>query len=106
MKGSDSKYQVLVVNSAKYLTLTTKKYDKRKKWQRDDPNEIKSYIPGSIIEINAKPGQHLKAGEVILILDAMKMYTRVTMPRDGIIKTILVAKGDRISKDFLMATIE
>ncbi len=99
-------YQVFVVNSAKYLTLTTKKFDRRKKWQRLDPNEIKSFIPGSIIDVFAEPGQSLKAGEVILVLDAMKMYTRVTMPHDGVIKTIEVKKGDRIPKNTLMATIE
>ena len=101
-----SNYQVFVVNSAKYLTLTTKKFDNRKKWQRLDPNEIRSFIPGSIIDVLVKPGQSLKAGEVILVLDAMKMYTRVTMPHDGVIKTIEVAKGDRIPKNTLMATIE
>ena len=103
---NSSNYQVFVVNSAKYLTLTTKKFDKRKKWQRLDPKEIRSFIPGSIIEVSAKPGQHLKAGDVILVLDAMKMYTRVTMPHDGVIKTIEVKKGDRIPKNTLMATIE
>jgi biotin carboxyl carrier protein len=105
-EDNSSNYQVFVVNSAKYLTLTTTKFDRRKKWQRLDPNEIRSFIPGSIIEVFAKPGQHLKAGEVILVLDAMKMYTRVTMPHDGVIKTIEVAKGDRIPKNTLMATIE
>lgn len=106
MKDNDSNYQVFVVNSGKYLTLTTKKFDNRKKWQRLDPNEIRSFIPGSIVDVFAKPGQSLKAGEVILVLDAMKMYTRVTMPHDGVIKTIEVAKGDRIPKNTLMATIE
>lgn len=105
MKENDPKYQVFVVNSAKYLTLTTKKFDTRKKWQKLDPNEIKSFIPGSVIEVFVTPGQHLKAGEVILTLEAMKMYTRVTMPHDGVIKTIEVAKGDKIPKNTLMATI-
>jgi len=106
MEESNSKYQVFIVNSAKYLTLTTPKFDKRKKWQKLDPKEIRSFIPGSIIEVFAKPGQRLKAGEVILTLEAMKMYTKVTMPFDGIIKSIEVSKGNRIPKDTLMATIE
>ena len=106
MKESNSNYQVFVVNSAKYLTLTTTKYDRRKKWQRLNDKEIRSFIPGSVIEVYVKPGQHLKAGEVILTLEAMKMYTRVTMPRDGVIKTLEVAKGERLPKDTLLATIE
>ena len=102
----NSKYQVFVVNSARYLTLTTTKFEKRKKWQRSDPNEIRSIIPGSVIDIFASAGQKLKAGEVILTLEAMKMYTRVEMPFDGVIKSINVEKGDRIPKDTVMVNIE
>lgn len=106
MEENNSKYQVFVVNSARYLTLTTTKFDKRKKWQRSDPKEIRSIIPGSVIEIMTSPGQEVKEGEVILTLDAMKMYTKVEMPFDGVIKSINVAKGDRIPKDTVMITIE
>jgi biotin carboxyl carrier protein len=106
MDENNLKYQVFVVNSAKYLTLTTTKFEKRKKWQKSDPKEIRSIIPGSVIEIFVKPGQKVKAGDMILTLDAMKMYTKVEMPFDGIIKDINVAKGDRIPKDIVMVTIE
>ena len=106
MEDNNSKYQDFVVNSAKYLTLTTTKFDKRKKWQKADPKEIRSIIPGSVIEILAVPGQNIKEGEVILVLDAMKMYTKVEMPFDGVIKSINVAKGDRIPKNTVLITIE
>ena len=106
MEDNNSKYKSFVVNSAKYFTLTTTKFDRRKKWQKLDPKEVRSFIPGSVIEVFVTPGQQLKAGEVILTLEAMKMYTKVTMPHDGVIKSIEVAKGDRIPKDALMATIE
>jgi len=106
MEENNSKYQVFVVNSARYLTLTTTKFDKRKKWQKSDPREVRSIIPGSVIEIFASPGQKIKEGEVILTLEAMKMYTKVEMPFDGVIKSIEVAKGDRIPKDTVMITIE
>jgi biotin carboxyl carrier protein len=106
MEDNNSKYQVFVVNSAKYMTLTTTKFDKRKKWQKADPKEIHSIIPGSVIEIFASPGQKIKEGEVILTLDAMKMYTKVQMPFDGVIKSINVSKGDRIPKNTVMINIE
>jgi len=106
MEENNSKYQDFVVNSAKYLTLTTTKFDKRKKWQKVDPKEIRSIIPGSVIEILAVPGQEIKEGEVILILDAMKMYTKVEMPFDGVIKSINVAKGNRIPKNTILITLE
>jgi biotin carboxyl carrier protein len=106
MEETNSKYQSFVVNSARYLTLTTTKFDRRKKWQRADPKNIISIIPGSIVEIFAKVGQQLKAGEVLMTLDAMKMYTKVEMPFDGVIKSINVAVGDKIAKNVVMITIE
>jgi len=106
MENINPDYQIFTVTSAKYLTLLTKKYQKRKVWQKSDPKEIRSIIPGSIIEIFAKPGQTMKAGQVILTLEAMKMYTKVEMPVDGVIKDINVKQGDRIPKDTLMVTIE
>ena len=105
MEENDSKYQAFVVNSAKYMTLTTTKFDRRQKWQKADPKEVRSIIPGSVIEIFAVPGQKIKEGEVILTLEAMKMYTKVQMPFDGI-KSIDVAKGDRIPKNTVMITLE
>jgi len=106
MEENNPKYQDFVVNSAKYLTLTTTKFDNRKKWQKSDPKEVRSIIPGSVIEIFVIPGQICKEGDVLLTLEAMKMYTKVQMPFDGIIKSINVAKGDRIPKDTIMINIE
>jgi biotin carboxyl carrier protein len=106
MEDKNPEYQIFTVNSGKYLTLLTRKFQKRKEWQRADPKEIRSFIPGSIIEIYATPGQKMKAGEEILILEAMKMYNKVEMPVDGIIKEINVKKGDRIPKNIVMVTIE
>jgi biotin carboxyl carrier protein len=106
MEENNPNYQAFFVNSAKYMTLTTTKFDKRKKWQKADPKEIRSIIPGSVIEIFASPGQKLKEGEVILTLDTMKMYTKVEMPFDGVIKSVNVTKGDRIPKNTVMVTIE
>ena len=106
MEDNNPNYQVFTVNSAKYLTLLTKKFERRKVWQRSDPKEVRSIIPGSVIEIFANVGQKMKEGQVILTLEAMKMYTKVEMPVDGVIKEINVKKGDRIPKNMLMVTIE
>ena len=106
MQNNTPDYQEFQVNSAKYLTLLTKKFVNRKVWQKSDPKEIRSFIPGSIIEVNIECGQRIKAGEVILTLDAMKMYSKVEMPFDGVIKEVHVSKGNRIPKNALMVTIE
>jgi biotin carboxyl carrier protein len=106
MEESTPKYQTFVVNSAKYKTLYTKKFEMRQKWERPNPKEIRSYIPGTIIKMCAKPGQEMKEGECLLILEAMKMENKIEMPFDGRIKEIHVEEGVKIPKDVVMVTIE
>ena len=57
-------------------------------------NILKTKIPGKIIEVLVKPGQVVKKGEELIILEAMKMENRIFSPRDGSIKEIKVKKGD------------
>ena len=72
--------QYIIVHSAKYETTYTKKYLNRKVWEEPNFNLIKSYIPGTIIDILIKEGQVLKGGDSIIVLEAMKMYNDVQMP--------------------------
>ena len=66
MEENKPKYEVFVVNTAQYYTLHTKKYGMRKKWQPADPNEIRSFIPGTILEVFVTPGQEVAAGENLI----------------------------------------
>ena len=86
--------------------MLTKKFKNRKVWEAPNPNNIISYIPGTIIELNVKPGQKVKQGELLLRLEAMKMQNRIDMPFDGIIKSVNVNVGVKIPKNFLMIEIE
>lgn len=106
MEENKPNYQTFVVTSARYLTLLTKKYERRKKWQSVDPNEIRSFIPGTILDVYVQPGQEVKEGEPLLLLDAMKMHTKIEMPVDGKIKEVFIKKGDRVPKDLVMIVIE
>jgi biotin carboxyl carrier protein len=106
MEESTPKYQTFVVNSAKYKTLYTTKFEMRKKWERPNPNEIRSYIPGTILKLMVKPGQEVKEGECLLILEAMKMENKIEMPFDGKVKEIHVEEGVKIPKDVIMVTVE
>ncbi|MBN2742289.1 biotin-dependent enzyme [Breznakibacter xylanolyticus] len=95
-----------VVTARKYKTTLTKKFINRTVYVAPNPDEIKSYIPGTVISIKVKVGQKVKAGETIMIQEAMKMMNQIKMPRDGAIKEILVAEGQRIRKSDLMIVIE
>jgi len=69
-------------------------------------NEIKAPMPGLILDINAKVGQEVKEDDALLILEAMKMENIITSPRDGIIKTISVIKGNAVDKNELLIEFE
>jgi glutaconyl-CoA/methylmalonyl-CoA decarboxylase subunit gamma len=54
-------------------------------------------MPGSIIELKVREGDTVKKGDVLLILEAMKMENEVTAPRGGTVTRILVKKGDTVN---------
>ena len=57
---------------------------------------IKAPMPGKINAIRVSEGQNVKKGDVILILEAMKMENEIVSPRDGVVDTINVSKGDTV----------
>ncbi len=61
-------------------------------------------MPGVVSALNVKAGQAVKAGDVLLSIEAMKMETAMHAERDGTISEVLVAAGDQIdAKDLLVA---
>ena len=89
----------------KYKTTLTKKFMNRKFYTEPNPNEVRSYIPGTIIKIFVKKGQKIKEGSTLLILEAMKMRNEINMPFDGEIAKINVKEGEKIPKGFVMVEI-
>ena len=57
---------------------------------------MKSPLPGNIMEVKGSEGQQVKAGDVLVILEAMKMENEIAAPWDGKIGKIFVAKGATI----------
>jgi pyruvate carboxylase len=98
--------QIIIVHSAKYQTTYNKKYLNRKVWEEPNFNEIKSYIPGTIIDVLVKAGQVVNAHQSIIVLEAMKMYNDVQMPFKGKIVKVHIEKGQKIPKNFIMMEIE
>ncbi|MEI7422065.1 MAG: biotin/lipoyl-containing protein [Prolixibacteraceae bacterium] len=106
MEENKPKYEVFVVNTAQYYTLHTKKYLLRKKWQPIDQNEVRSFIPGTILDVYVKAGQEVAAGDKLIKYEAMKMQTIIEMPFTGVIKEVLVSAGDKVRKDQIMILLE
>ncbi|MFA5234398.1 MAG: biotin/lipoyl-containing protein [Sulfurimonas sp.] len=58
--------------------------------------DIKALLPGSVWKIVANPGQSVNEGDVILILESMKMEIDIVAPKGGVIKSINVATNDKV----------
>ena len=66
---------------------------------------IPSPMPGTILNVNVSVGQAVKAGDVLMILEAMKMENDISAPCDGTVKQILVSKGSTVNTDDVLIVI-
>ena len=62
----------------------------------DESKACRSPVSGMVVKVIAAPGDQIKAGDSILILEAMKMETNITAPQAGVIASIKVAQGARV----------
>lgn len=67
---------------------------------------IKAPMPGTISDVKVTQGQHVKKGEVLLILEAMKMENELMSPKDGVVKSVHVAKGDSVNTADVLVIVE
>ncbi len=77
---------------------------KRPKAEVGNPDHIGAPMPGLVVTIAAEKGKHIKAGERLLTLEAMKMETTIYADHDGVIDAVYVKAGDQVNaKDLLIA---
>jgi len=62
-------------------------------------------LAGSIFRILVKPGQRVSSGEILLIMEAMKMETEVRAPKDGMVSAVSVREGDTVELGHALAHI-
>lgn len=70
-----------------------------------DGTKVLSPMPGNILAVNVSVGAAVKAGDVLLVLEAMKMENDIVAPCDGTVKQILVQKGSTVATDDLLAVV-
>jgi biotin carboxyl carrier protein len=61
--------------------------------------DIKAPMPGLILDLKVKPGDEVKKGDVVLILEAMKMENIIKSPGDGIVKEVKVSLKQSVEKN-------
>ena len=70
-----------------------------------DGEKVVSPMPGTILSVNASVGQAVKAGDVLFILEAMKMENEIVAPTAGTVKQVLVSKGATVNTDDILAVL-
>ena len=58
---------------------------------------IKAPMPGTILDVKVKPGDAVKAGQCVCVLEAMKMENEIPAPADGTVAQVVVAKGASVN---------
>lgn len=67
--------------------------------------KVNAPMPGKIVAIKTSIGQTVKKGEVILVLEAMKMENEIVSPQDGVVASIDVITGQTVEAGALLATL-
>ncbi|MBD8952821.1 MAG: biotin/lipoyl-binding protein [Subdoligranulum sp.] len=62
-------------------------------------------MPGNILDVKVKAGDSVKAGDTLLILEAMKMENEISAPQDGTVASVNVRKGDVVNSGDLLCTM-
>jgi biotin carboxyl carrier protein len=70
------------------------------------PTEIRSPMPGDIIEIQVQPGDRVRVGQPICYLEAMKMKSAIRSGRDGVIASVDVREGQSVSHGDVLVRFE
>lgn len=72
----------------------------------DQNNALKSPLPGVITEIKVKVGDEVKAGDTVVVLEAMKMANNLDAEKSGKVTAVLVKEGESVMEDTPLVVIE
>jgi len=67
--------------------------------------QVLSPMPGIILSVNVSANQAVKAGDVLLVLEAMKMENEIVAPSNGVVRQVLVQKGASVDTDDILVVI-
>ena len=99
------KLDTLLIDDTPYETEIPDNFMSKRFMGMPSPLEIRAVISGTVVEVKVKKGEQVAPGQVILILEAMKMYNDVQTEIGGRIAEIFVSPGDRIRKNQVLVRI-
>jgi len=71
----------------------------------DRAGEIRAPMPGSVVAVHAAEGAQVARGEVLMVIESMKMELQITAPYDGALAALHVAPGDQVALDAVLASM-
>lgn len=71
-----------------------------------DGERVAAPMPGNILSVNVAAGDTVKKGQILMILEAMKMENEIMAPCDGKVTSVAVAKGAAVESGTLLCTIQ
>ena len=71
-----------------------------------DGERVAAPMPGNILSVNVAAGDTVKKGQILMILEAMKMENEIMSPCDGKVTSVAVAKGAAVESGTLLCTIQ
>jgi pyruvate carboxylase len=104
--------EVFVDGESFTVSIPNKKVTTRAVWKKKEAKEvikegvITAPIPGMIIEFKKKNGDEVKAGEIVVVLEAMKMMNNFEANKDGVISGIKFESGDSVTKGDILFSID
>ena len=66
---------------------------------------VKAPMPGNIIKVNVKAGDSVKKGDILCILEAMKMENEICAPSDGVVAGVNVSQGASVQTDDILVSL-
>ena len=89
----------IVDTQVKYLRM-------KKGGEEKQDNKIIAPMPGKVVKIPVQKGDRLSAGDIVIVLEAMKMQSNYKVSSDCIVKEILVKEGDSVANSQVLMTLD
>ncbi|MBI1744902.1 acetyl-CoA carboxylase biotin carboxyl carrier protein subunit [Candidatus Acetothermia bacterium] len=111
ISGQNGQYKIQLagqeyeVHVERALLQKYKQFLKQAQSAAQSEEKIVAPMPGLILKIEAQPGQHVQAGDKLVIIDAMKMENEIRAPHDGIVEKVAVQEKQQVEKGALLCSI-